>query len=83
MRKKSDNGSRKNKADLEVPPITRAEMRRGVMGKYAREAGTANRFVELDQDVARGFRDGRAVNDTLRLVMKLREVAGAGRRKSA
>lgn len=40
--------------------------------------------VHLDPDVAQGFQDERAVNDALRLVLRLRDVpSGIKRRKSA
>jgi hypothetical protein len=83
MRKKSANGSRRTDADLNVPPVTRSELRRGVMGKYATQGnGAASRFIELDRDVAREFRDGRSVNEALRMVLKLRTIGvGTGKRK--
>jgi hypothetical protein len=83
MKKKSDNGSRTNDADLEIPSMTRAEMRRGVIGKYA-PAGSAHRFVGLDSDVAKEFRTAEEVNEALRLVQKMRQIGKtAKRRKSA
>ena len=69
MKKKSDNDSRDD-ADLDIPPVTREEMRRGVMGKYAREGGGAHRFVELEPDVAKVFRDSDSVNEVLRAIIK-------------
>ncbi|MGH7180340.1 MAG: hypothetical protein ACREJC_23375 [Tepidisphaeraceae bacterium] len=53
------------------------------MGKYARTTGSGSRFVELDQDIARRFQDTREVNETLRIVLKLRELGHGKRRKSA
>ena len=79
MKKKSAGGSMKD--DQSIPRMTRADMRRGTMGKYAN--GVPHRFVELDRDVASRFRDDRAVNEALRLVIKLRESVSEKRRRTA
>ena len=47
----------------------------GVRGKYARRYQEGTNLVLLDTDVRKVFRNGRAVNDALRLVIKLRNVA--------
>ena len=81
MRKKSNNGSRKRDVDMDVPPFTRAEMRRGMIGKYAR--GVPHRYVTLDRDVAKLFRDSKTVNQTLRLVARIKSLGSTKRKKSA
>ena len=48
--------------------------RTGVRGKYAKRYQAGTNLVLLDPDVRRAFRDGKAVNDALRLVMQLRKV---------
>jgi hypothetical protein len=47
-----------------------------VRGKYAKSYRTNSNVVVLDPDVHDIFRDGRAVNDALRLVIELRKIAG-------
>jgi len=79
MRKKSSSGLGKADVDLEIPPMTRAEMRRGVMGKYAKQN---YRFIALDHDVAQLFPTSEVVNKALRLVAQLKQI-GTRRKKSA
>ena len=43
----------------------------GVRGKYARRYRAGTNLVLLDPDVARAFRNDRAVNEALRLVIRL------------
>jgi hypothetical protein len=83
MKKKSESASAAaGEADLEIPRMTRAEMRKGIMGKYA--AGRARHFVGLDPDVAREFRTAKEINDALRLAQKMRQIGKTSkRRKSA
>ena len=50
----------------------------GVRGKYANQYAAGSNVVLLEPDVRRVFRDGKAVNDALRLVIALRKV-GTGR----
>ena len=46
----------------------------GVRGKYAKEYREGTNLVLLEPDVAKAFPDEKAVNDALRLVMKLTKV---------
>ena len=50
----------------------------GVRGKYAKRYHAGTNLVLLAPDVRRAFRNERAVNDALRLVIELRKV-GSGR----
>ena len=50
----------------------------GVRGKYAKRYHAGTNLVRLDPDVRKAFRNERAVNDALRLVIVLRKV-GSGR----
>jgi len=50
----------------------------GVRGKYARRYHEGTNLVLLDPEVRKAFRNERAVNDALRLVIKLRDVPGGG-----
>ena len=49
-------------------------LRTGVRGKYAKRYQAGTNLVLMDPDVRRAFRDGKAVNDALRLVMQLQKV---------
>jgi len=51
--------------------------RKGVRGKYAKAYRLGTNLVPLDPDVRRAFRDEKAVNDALRLVIQLRKVGRA------
>jgi hypothetical protein len=46
----------------------------GVRGKYAQKYREGTNLVLLEPDVAKAFPDEKAVNDALRLVMKLTKV---------
>ena len=50
-----------------------------VRGKYAKRYRAGTNLVLLDPDVHKAFRNERAVNEALRLVIELRKV---GRRRS-
>jgi hypothetical protein len=52
----------------------------GVRGKYAKRYHAGTNLVLLDPDVRRAFRNERAVNDALRLVIELRKVGSSKRR---
>ncbi len=84
MKKKSNNDSRMNSADLEIPPMTRAEMRRGVLGKYATTTSSVHRVVGLDPDVAKYFPSAKAVNEGLRKLCEIQKLMqSVKRRKTA
>jgi hypothetical protein len=51
--------------------------RKSVRGKYAKAYRSGTNLVPLDPDVKRVFRDEKAVNDALRLVIQLRKVGRA------
>ena len=46
----------------------------GVRGKYAKRYHAGTNLVLLDPEVREAFRDERAVNDALRLVIELRKI---------
>jgi hypothetical protein len=48
----------------------------GVRGKYAKRYHADTNLVLLDPDVRKAFRDEKAVNDALRLVIELRKIRG-------
>jgi len=49
----------------------------GVRGKYAKRYHAGTNHVLLDPDVRKAFRNERAVNDALRLVIELRKVGSS------
>jgi len=66
----------KNKADTPVDEGLRAEydlsqLRGGVRGKYAKRYNEGTNLVLLAPDVAAAFSSDQAVNDALRLLMKI------------
>jgi hypothetical protein len=50
----------------------RALLKGGVRGKYAKQYDEGTNLVLLDPEVRRAFRDEKAVNEALRLVIRLR-----------
>ncbi|HJR81926.1 MAG TPA: hypothetical protein VJ821_17770 [Anaerolineales bacterium] len=51
----------------------------GVRGKYAKKYREGTNLVLLEPDVAKAFPNEKAVNDALRLVIKLNEVQDKAR----
>jgi len=51
----------------------------GVRGKYAKKFKEGTNLVLLEPDVAKAFPNEKAVNDALRLVIKLNEVQDKAR----
>lgn len=68
---------RKSKVDDDLrPEYDLKELLKGaVRGKYAKRYSDGTNLVLLDPDVHKTFRDGRAVNEALRLVIKLRSIS--------
>lgn len=52
----------------------------GVHGKYVKRYQAGTNLVPLDPDVRKVFRNERAVNDALRLVIELRKVGSRSAR---
>lgn len=55
-------------------------LRGGIRGKYAKRYHAGTNLVLLDPDVRKAFRNERAVNDALRLVIELRKIGRRSRR---
>ena len=53
----------------------RTLLKGGVRGKYAAKYRAGTNVVLLDPDVAKAFRTERAVNEALRLVLRLNKIA--------
>jgi len=56
-------------------------LRGGIRGKYAKRYHAGTNLILLDPEIRKAFRDERAVNDALRLVVELRKI-GVGRSRS-
>ncbi|OFV97900.1 MAG: hypothetical protein A3H28_11195 [Acidobacteria bacterium RIFCSPLOWO2_02_FULL_61_28] len=71
---------RKSKTSDELRPEydLRQLLQGAVRGKYAKHYHAGTNLVLLDPEVRRAFRNERAVNDALRLVIQLRRI-GTGR----
>lgn len=65
----------KQKLDDDLRPEydLKSLLKGGVQGKYARRFQKGTNLVLLEPDVAVEFPDGKAVNETLRLVLQLRK----------
>jgi hypothetical protein len=68
--------TRKSETKDELRPEydMRQLLKRSVRGKYAKRYHAGTNLVLLDPDVRKAFRDERAVNDALRLVIRLRKI---------
>ncbi len=70
----------KKKAKSELHDELRAEydvrdlLKKGVRGKYFRSFESGTNVVFLDPDIATSFPDSAAVNEALRLVLKIRNI---------
>jgi hypothetical protein len=78
MKKKSRAGM---KGDLRPEYDLKKLLKGGVRGKYARLYRTGANVVLLDHDVSKAFPNEQAVNDALRLVIKLTKISNS--RKSS
>lgn len=70
--KKKSNGASAASDELDIPPMTREEMRRGVMGKYYREVMAGSNLVRVAPDLSAAFPNEVAVNQALRELLQLR-----------
>lgn len=71
--------SRKKKINDELRPEYDLGqlLKGGVRGKYAKRYHAGTNLILLDPEVHKAFRNERAVNDALRLVIQLRKVGGS------
>lgn len=79
--KKKSKGEKPN--DLRTEYDLRDLLRDGVQGKYAERYREGTNLVLLDPEVAKAFPTEEAVNEALRLVIRLRELPGGGKRAGA
>jgi len=54
----------------------------GVRGKYSKRYHAGTNLILLEPDVRKAFRSERAVNEALRLVIRLRKIGSGGGRIS-
>ena len=64
----------RKRSDSLRPEYKRSDFGRLARGKYARRVAEATNVVVLDPQVAKAFPNDKAVNDALKLVMKLKQV---------
>jgi hypothetical protein len=76
MKKKTTN---EMKDELRPEYDLKSLLKGGVRGKYAKKYRGGTNLVLLDPDVAKAFPNEKAVNETLRLVMKLKKVNSKSR----
>jgi len=76
--------SSRNKSNDELRPEydLRELLKTGVRGKYAKRYHAGTNLVLLDPDVRKAFRNGKAVNEALRLLIQLRKI-GSGKTRGA
>ena len=74
MKKRSD------KMDDELRPEydLRQLLKGGARGKYAKRYRAGTNLVLLDPDIRKAFRNEKAVNEALRLVLQLRRIGASG-----
>lgn len=74
MKKRTEKMSDELRPEYDLSHLLKGAVR----GKYAKRYHTGTNLVLLDPDVRKAFRDERAVNEVLRLVIELRKI-GRGR----
>ena len=75
MKKKSDEMNDELRPEYDMKSL----LKDGVRGKYAKKYKEGTNLVLLEPDVAKAFPNEKAVNDALRLVIKLNEVQDKAR----
>ena len=68
--------------DLRTEYNMKTLLKDGVRGKYAKKYREGTNLVLLEPDVAKAFPNEKAVNEALRLVIKLNEVQDKARQDS-
>jgi len=70
MKKHKNNGTDELRPEYDLRELLKGAVR----GKYAKRFRAGTNLVLLDPDVHEIFRDGKSVNEALRLVIRLRKV---------
>ncbi|HET9588444.1 MAG TPA: hypothetical protein VFO91_06615 [Anaerolineales bacterium] len=77
MKKKTTETNDELRSEYDLKSLLKG----GVRGKYAKKYREGTNPVLLEPDVAKAFPNEKAVNDALRLVIKLNEVQDKARRR--
>jgi hypothetical protein len=78
MKKKQDEMNDELRPEYDMKSL----LKDGVRGKYAKKYREGTNLVLLEPDVAKAFPNEKAVNEALRLVIKLNEVQDKARQVS-
>jgi hypothetical protein len=78
MKKKSDEMNDELRPEYDMKSLLKDSVR----GKYAKKYREGTNLVLLEPDVAKAFPNEKAVNEALRLVIKLNEVQDKARQDS-
>ena len=73
MKKPNDNLNDELRPEYDLRQLLPA----GTRGKYAKQYHAGTNLVLLDPEVRKVFRNGKAVNDALRLAIELRKIGGS------
>lgn len=79
MKKRGEKMSDELRPEYDLKQILKG----GVRGKYAKRYHAGSNLVLLDPDVRKSFRNEKAVNDALRLVIALRKIGSGSAREQA
>lgn len=83
MKRKSRTSSKRSSDALKIAETPASFFNSAQVGKYYRQYAASRHVVKLAPDVAREFNNDDEVNAALRIVVQLRSIGGAKRRKSA
>jgi hypothetical protein len=78
MKKRGDKATDELRPEYDMRQLLKGAVR----GKYAKRFHSGTNLVLLEPDVRKAFRDERAVNEALRLVIELRKVGSRKARLS-
>jgi len=78
MKKRGDKPTDELRPEYDMRQLLKGAVR----GKYAKRFHSGTNLVLLEPDVRKAFRDERAVNEALRLVIELRKVGSRKARLS-
>jgi hypothetical protein len=78
MKKKSDEMNDELRPEYDMKSL----LKDGMRGKYAKKYREGTNLVLLEPDVAKAFPNEKAVNEALRLVIKLNEVQDKARHEA-
>jgi len=74
MKKRSDKMDGELRPEYDLGQLLKG----GARGKYAKRYRAGTNLVLLDPDIRKAFRNEKAVNEALRLVLQLRRIGASG-----